>query len=70
MGPNVLAYIAVQAGQFHQSISKIQQLLEQKFGLRFSLGVISEAKGWVSAMLSSPFVHADDKCFWKAFEQC
>ncbi|MFT6897689.1 MAG: transposase [Paraglaciecola sp.] len=25
MGPNVLAFVAVQAGQFHQSISEIQQ---------------------------------------------
>jgi len=32
MGPNVLAYFAVQADQFHQSISKIQQQLEQNFG--------------------------------------
>jgi transposase len=44
MGPNVFAYIAVQAGQFHQSISKIQQQLEQNFGLRFSRGAISERR--------------------------
>ncbi|MFT6895646.1 MAG: transposase [Paraglaciecola sp.] len=43
MGPNVLAFVAVQAGQFHQSISKIQQQLEQNFGLRFSRGAISSA---------------------------
>jgi transposase len=51
MGPNVLAFVAVQAGQFHQSITKIQQQLEQNFGLRFSRGAISEAQGRVSAML-------------------
>jgi transposase len=31
MGSNVLAFVAVQAGQFYQSISKIQQQLEQNF---------------------------------------
>lgn len=72
MGPNLLAYIAVQAGQFHQSVSKTQQQLEQNFGLRFSRGAISQAQGRVSAMLtpayhaikqqvlSSPIVHADE----------
>jgi hypothetical protein len=49
MGPNVLAYIAVQAGQYHQSISKIQQQLEQNFGLRFSRGAIDEAQRRISA---------------------
>ena len=72
MGPNLLAYIAVQAGQFHQSVSKTQQQLEQNFGLHFSRGAISQAQGRVSAMLtpayhqikqqllSSPIIHADE----------
>lgn len=55
MGPNVLAFVAVQAGQFHQSISKIQQQLERNFGLRFSRGAISEAQGRVSAMLTPTY---------------
>jgi len=52
MGNNLLAYVAMQSGQFHQSISKIQQQLEQNFGLSFSRGAISEAQGRVSAVLT------------------
>lgn len=73
MGVNLLAYVAVQSGQFHQSISQIQQQLIQNFGLSFSRGAISEAQGRVSpmltpgyqaikhALLSSDIVHADDQ---------
>lgn len=72
IGPNALAYIAVQSGQFHQSISQIQQQLIQNFGLSFSRGAISEAQGRVSAMMTpayqeikqqvlmAPVVHADE----------
>ena len=52
MGNNLLAYVAIQSGQFHQSISKIQQQLEQNFGFSFSRGAISEAQGRVSAVLT------------------
>jgi hypothetical protein len=52
MGPNLLAFIALQSGQFHQSIRNIQQHLHQTFGLHFSTGAISEAQGRVSAMLT------------------
>ncbi|WP_270816055.1 IS66-like element ISAs21 family transposase, partial [Aeromonas sp. QDB23] len=72
MGANLLSYIALQSGQFHQSISKIQQQLKQHFGLSFSRGAISEAQGRVSAMLtpthqaikqqvqSAAIIHADE----------
>lgn len=72
MGANLLSYIALQSGQFHQSISKIQQQLKQHFGLSFSRGTISEAQGRVSAMLtpthqaikqqvqSAAIIHADE----------
>ena len=72
MGPNLLSYIALQSGQFHQSVSQIQQQLNQHFGLGFSRGAISEAQGRVSAMLtpthqaikqqvqSASLVHADE----------
>ena len=72
MGANLLSYIALQSGQFHQSISKIKQQLKQHFGLRFSRGAISEAQGRVSAMLtpthqaikqqvqSAAHIHADE----------
>ena len=80
MGPNVLAFVAVQAGQFHQSITKIQQQLEQNFGLRFSRGAISEAQCRVSAMLTpayhaikqeiltAPIVHADETSYKRGDE--
>lgn len=72
MGTNLLSYIALQSGQFHQSISQIQQQLKQHFGLTFSRGAISEAQGRVSAMLtpthqaikqqvqSAAIIHADE----------
>ncbi|ELM3618545.1 IS66 family transposase [Aeromonas sobria] len=72
MGPNLLSYIALQSGQFHQSVSQIQQQLKQHFGLGFSRGAISEAQGRVSAMLtpahqaikqqvqSASLIHADE----------
>ncbi len=72
MGPNLLSYIALQSGQFHQSISQIQQQLQQHFGLTFSRGAISEAQGRVGAMLtpthqaikqqvqSASLIHADE----------
>lgn len=72
MGPRLLSYIALQSGQFHQSISQIRQQLQQHFGLTFSRGAISEAQGRVSAMLtpthqairqqvqSAALIHADE----------
>ena len=72
MGTHLLSYIALQSGQFHQSISQIQQQLAQHFGLHFSRGAISEAQGRVSAMLtpthqaikqqvqSASHIHADE----------
>ena len=72
MGGNLLSYIALQSGQFHQSVSQIQQQLKQHFGLAFSRGAISEAQGRVSAMLtptyqaikqqvqSASLIHADE----------
>ncbi|MGL5523925.1 MAG: IS66 family transposase zinc-finger binding domain-containing protein, partial [Aeromonas veronii] len=53
MGANLLSYIALQSGQFHQSVSQIQQQLKQHFGLGFSRGAISEAQGRVSTMLTN-----------------
>lgn len=72
MGPNLLSYISLQSGQFHQSVSQIQQQLNQHFCLAFSRGAISEAQGRVSAMLtpthqaikqqvqSASLIHADE----------
>ena len=72
MGANLLSYISLQSGQFHQSVSQIQQQLKQHFGLSFSRGAISETQGRVSAMLmpthqsikqqvqSASLIHADE----------
>lgn len=52
MGPNLLSFIAIQSAQHHQSLSKIQTLLQDVFGLTFSRGALSEAQARVSAMLT------------------
>ena len=52
MGPNLLSYIGVLAGQYHLSVRKIQCLLKEQFNTTFSIGAISEAQGRVSSMLT------------------
>lgn len=52
MGVNLLSYIARQSGQFHQSVTQIQQQLKQHFDLGFSRWAISEAQGRVSTLLT------------------
>lgn len=42
---NLLSYITLQSGQFHQSVTQILQQLKQHFGRGFSRGAISEAEG-------------------------
>ncbi|WP_331432431.1 IS66 family transposase [Photobacterium profundum] len=72
MGPNLMSYIALLAGQFHLSVRKIQELLKLQLGTSFSTGAISEAQGKVSSMLTplhqavrdaiqkAPMVHIDE----------
>ena len=72
MGPNLLSYIAVLAGQYHLSIRKIRSLLKEQFGTTFSIGAISEAQTKVASMLTplhhairdsiqtAPLVHVDE----------
>ncbi len=52
MGPRLLSYIAVLAGEYHLSVRKIQRLLKDTYGVHFSVGAISEAQGKVSSMLT------------------
>ena len=52
MGANLLSFIALQSAEHHQSIRKIQSMLNNVFGLYFSTGAISEAQARVSAMLT------------------
>ncbi|WP_338851395.1 IS66 family transposase (plasmid) [Alteromonas macleodii] len=70
MGNNLLAYVAMQSGQFHQSISKIQQQLEQNFGLSFSRGAISEAQGRVSAVLTPAYQDIKETMHNEAVVHC
>lgn len=37
MGPNLLSYTAVLAGQYHLSVRKIQSLLKEQLGTTFSI---------------------------------
>ncbi|WP_262415415.1 IS66 family transposase [Vibrio sp. SCSIO 43132] len=72
MGPNLLSYIAVLAGQYHLSIRKIRSLLKEQLGTTFSIGAISEAQTKVASMLTplhhairdsiqtAPLVHVDE----------
>lgn len=44
IGPNLLSYIGVLAGQYHLSVRKIQSLLKEQLGTTFSVGAISEMR--------------------------
>ena len=52
IGPNLLSYIGVLAGQYHLSVRKIQSLLKEQLGTTFSVGAISEAQTKVASMLT------------------
>ena len=52
MGPRLLSYVAVLSGLYHLSVRKIQRLLQDQYGTHFSTGLISEAQGRVSSMLT------------------
>ena len=72
MGPNLLSYIALLAGQYHLSVRKTRSLLQEQLGTTFSVGAISEAQTKVASMLTplhqairaaiqkAPFVHVDE----------
>ncbi len=72
MGPNLLSYIALLAGQYHLSVRKTRSLLKEQLGTTFSVGAISEAQTKVASMLTplhqairdaiqqSPLVHVDE----------
>ena len=51
MGPGLLGWIGVLAGQFHLSVRKIQQFLHEQWSLPFSIGAISQAQGKLNAWL-------------------
>lgn len=39
MGPRLMSYISVLAGEYHLSIRKIQRLLRAQYGVTFSVGL-------------------------------
>ncbi|MDO9201805.1 MAG: IS66 family transposase, partial [Hydrogenophaga sp.] len=54
LGPRALALVGTLSGQFHLTQGKIQRLLEQVMGLKFSIGTISMAHGHVAQALTEP----------------
>lgn len=54
LGPRALALVGTLSGQFHLTQGKIQRLLEQVMGLKFSIGTISMAHGHVAQALAEP----------------
>lgn len=81
IGPNLLSYIGVLAGQYHLSVRKNQSLLKEQLGTTFSVGAISEAQTKVASMLTplhqaikqalqnAPLVHADETSHHRNDEQ-
>ncbi len=53
IGPNLLSYIGVLAGQYHLSVRKKQSLLKELLGRTFSVGAISEAQTKAASILAS-----------------
>ena len=51
MGPGLISWIGVLAGQFHLSVRKTQQFLNEQWQLPFSLGAISQAQGKLNPWL-------------------
>jgi len=52
LGPRAVALVGTLASQFHLSQHKIRTLLQQVFGLQFSIGTISAAHGTVAEALA------------------
>lgn len=77
LGPRLAAATAVLVGQHHAGRRDAQDILESAFGVRVSLGAISEAEETVSAALekpceavreevaTAPFINMDDTPFYE-----
>ncbi|BCX80613.1 transposase, IS66 family [Methylomarinovum caldicuralii] len=44
MGPGLVAWIGLMTGRYHLSLREVEALLEEQWGLRFSLGAISQSQ--------------------------
>ena len=72
MGPGLIAWIALMSGHYRMSTRNIQNLMAMQWGLRFSIGAISEAQEPMAEWLkplhqhigdtvrSAPVAHADE----------
>ena len=82
MGPGLIGWIGVLAGQFHLSVRAIQQFLDEHWQLRFSLGAISQAQGKLNPWLGPVYrqigdhvrqaeiAHADETTHARYTERC
>ena len=57
MGPGLIAWIALMSGEMRLSVTQIQRLLHEQWGLSFSRGAISAAQGKASAAMAGPHAH-------------
>ncbi len=68
MGPNLLSYTAVLAGQYHLSVRKIQSLLKEQLGTTFSIGAQTKVASMLTPLhqairvgiQKAPMVHIDE----------
>ena len=72
IGPGLIVWISLLNSQYHSSLRQVEQLLEQQWSLKFSLGAISEAQELVLDWLlpiyhqigeivrRAPLAHADE----------
>ena len=78
MGPGLIAWISLLNSQYHLSLRQVEQLLEQQWSLKFSLGAISEAQEpvleWLQPVYQqigeivrrAPLAHADETSHFRA----
>jgi len=55
MGPGLIAFIALLAGENHQSVRQIKRLLAELWQLDFSIGAISAAQGKASEAMADSY---------------
>ena len=81
MGPGLISWVGVLAGQFHLSIRKIQSFFQEQWQLHFSVGAISQAQGKMNAWLgpvyrqigdharAAEIAHADETTHYRNHER-
>lgn len=81
MGAGLIGWIALMAGQYHATTRQIQSLLQQQWGLDFSLGAVSQAQkpvsGWLQpiyaqigeAVRQACVAHADETTHYRGGER-